>query len=383
MNQPILLADHASSCRARLLFTLSCKGRRAARAAQAPTSLQCTAFALLLFLAFSLLVAALPLSAQQPDLFTQGLAAFQSGDYASAALLFAKAESAAPGTSDALLFEAKARVHLEQFSAADTALRNYLQSHPDSGEALYLLGFVLHRENRAADSLELYTRAAQRRPPTGDDLKVVGLNYILLNDYPNAIKWLEEAVIAEPRNKEAWYFLGRAYYTRSRIAEARKAFLKVLEIDPRDTKAENNLGLVYESQAQTDAAIAAYRQAIEWQEAAEAGRRPSEQPYLNLGSLLLEQARQSEAILPLQKAVELAPADPICHMRLGMAYLRSGKLADAQPQLEEAVRLAPDDPAGHYQLGKLYKELKQKDRAKAEFEKTEELQRRESSKKPH
>src|SRR5262249_20631570 len=133
----------------------------------------------LVLLVLYALVIALPVLAQQPDAFTQGFAAFQSGDYASAALLFAKAESASPGTTDSLLFEAKARVYLDQFPAADAALRNYLQSHPDSDEALYLLGFVLHRENRAADSLEFYTRAARHRPPTGDDLKIVGLNYIL------------------------------------------------------------------------------------------------------------------------------------------------------------------------------------------------------------
>src|SRR5262249_6064860 len=155
-------------------------------------------------------------------------------------------------------------------------------------------------------------------------------------------------------------------YTRSRIAEAHKAFARALVLDPRDVKAENNLGLVLQAEAQADAALDAYRKAIAWQEAAARpenaqalsaaeSRHPSEQHYLHLGSLLLEQSHLAEAIPPLQKAVDLAPLDPTCRMRLGMAYLRSGKLAEAQPHLEEAVRLAPDDPAGHYQLGKLYK----------------------------
>src|SRR5262249_4702659 len=155
--------------------------------------------------------------------------------------------------------------------------------------------------------------------------------------------------------------------------------VRTLELDPRDAKAENNLGLVLEAEAQLDAALDAYRKSIEWQESS---RRPSEQPYLNLGSLLLDQSRLAEAIPPLQKAVELAPADPTCRMKLGMAYLRGRKLAEAQPQLEEAVRLAPDDPAGHYQLGKLYKDLKLIERAKAEFARTAELQLRAASPNP-
>src|SRR6266550_3709822 len=308
-----------------------------------------------------------------------GLSEFSKGNFNSAVALFARAEEAAPGATDALLYESKAYIHLEQFTAAEGALRRYLLVHAASDDALYLLGYVLHREGKAAESLATYTKAAQLRTLTGDDLKIVGLNYVLLNDYPDAIKWLEKAVEAEPNNKEAWYFLGRAYYTKSRVPEAHKAFLTVLEMDPRDAKAENNLGLILESEAQPDAAIDAYRKAIQWQEQSV---RPSEQPYLNLGSLLMEQSRAGEAIPLLQKAVELAPRDAICRLKLGTAYLRLGKLPDAQRDLEKAVQLAPDDPAAHYQLGKLYKEMKALSRAKAEFDRTAELQSRAASSKP-
>lgn len=329
---------------------------------------------LLVFFAWTI-----PAFAQTSGDFARGLNEFRGGNYGTAAALFAQAEEAAPGATDALLYESKARIHLEQFAAADSALRRYLLLHADSDDALYLLGYVLHREGKAAESLEIYTKAAKLRTPTGDDLKIVGLNYVLLNDYPDAIKWLEKAVEAEPKNTEAWYFLGRAYYTRSRIGEARKAFLTVLELDPRDAKAENNLGLILESEAQPDAALDAYRKAIAWQEPS---FRPSEQPYLNLGSLLMELSRDGEAIPLLQKAVELAPGNALCVRKLGTAYLRVGKLKKAQQDLEKAVQLAPDDPAAHYQLGKLYKEMKAPDRAKAEFDRTSELQNRAASPKP-
>jgi tetratricopeptide (TPR) repeat protein len=111
-------------------------------------------------------------------------------------------------------------------------------------------------------------------PPAADDLKVVGLNYVLLDDHRDAIKWLEKAVELGAKNKAAWYHLGRAYYTRSRLLEARKAFLRVLDLDPRDARAENNLGLAFESSAQPSAAIDAYPKAIGWQESSP---HPSEQ----------------------------------------------------------------------------------------------------------
>lgn len=317
--------------------------------------------------------------AQASDDFARGLNEFRAGHYSAAEKLFSRAEESAPGTTDALLYGAKCLVHLQDFRGAENGLRQYAVSHPQSDDALYLLGYVLNRENRPAESLEFYTKAAQIRAPTGDDLKIVGLDYVLLNAYADAIKWLEKAVDLDPKNKEAWYYLGRAYYTRQRLSDAGKAFQTVLQLDPHDAKAENNLGLVIESQAQPEAAAEAYRKAIAWQAQSE---HPSEQPYLNLGSLLLEQDHTADAIQALETAVKMAPNDAMCHLKLGTAYLRGANLNDARRELEKSVQLAPDDPAAHYQLGKLYKQTHEMEKAKEEFDRTAELQSRAASSRP-
>ena len=117
----------------------------------------------------------------------------------------------------------------------------------------------------------------------------------------------------------------------------------------------------------------AYRKAITWQEN---NQHPSEQPYVNLGNLLMEQGQTKEALALLERAVALAPNDAFCHMTLGVAYRQGGKLDQAQRELEAATRLEPDNPTAHYQLGRLYKEQHALDRAQAEFEKTAELKTR-------
>jgi tetratricopeptide (TPR) repeat protein len=314
--------------------------------------------------------------AQSGGDFDRGLSEFRASNYAKAAKLFASAESSSPGTTDALLYEAKSLIHLPDLSGAEKTLRSYLGSHRDSSDALYLLGLVLNQQNRPVESLEIYTRAAALIRPTADDLKIVGLDYVLLDDYPDAIKWLEKAVRFDPTNADAWYYLGRAYYTKSRLIEAQKAFQKVLELNFHDARAENNLGLILESDAKPDAAIEDYRKAIAWQEQSP---RPSEQPYVNLGNLLMEQGRTEEAIGPLEKAVALAPDNAFCRLKLGIVYLRAQQLEGAQRELEKATQLEPDNAAAHYQLGKLYKAIHAPDRAKAEFERTAELQSRAAS----
>jgi tetratricopeptide (TPR) repeat protein len=309
-------------------------------------------------------------SAESSVDFDRALAEFRKGNYAQAATMFATVDMAAPGTTDAQLYRAKSLVHLEDFAGADQALQAYLQSHRDSSDALYMLGFVLNRENRPADSLTIYTQAAAITPPTADDLKIVGLDYVLLDDYADAIKWLEKAVALDSKNKDAWYYLGRAYYTRSRLNEARKAFQRVLELDPRSTKAENNLGLILETEGNVAGAIEAYRQAIARQELTS---QINEQPYVNLGNLLAEQGRPQEALGPLEKAVALAPNNAYCHLTLGVFYRKIGATEKARHELLRAAELDPNNAVAHYQLGRLYKDINDLPHAKAEFDRTAEL----------
>lgn len=313
--------------------------------------------------------------AQASSDFERAVAEFRAGNYSSAATLFAGIEAASPGATDALLYQAKALVHLQDFPGAEQALRGHVRSHPDSSDALYMLGFVLNRENRPTESLASYTQAAAITLPTSDDLKIVGLDYVLLNDYADATKWLEKAVALDTTNKDAWYYLGRAYYTRARLVEARKAFLKILDLDPRNARAENNLGLILETEGQPAAAMDAYRKAIAWQEQ---NSQLSEQPYVNLGNLLMEQGQLEQAIGPLEKAVALAPNNAFCHMTLGVLYRKTGEMEAARRELERATQLEPDNAVTHYQLGRFYKEVNELGRAKAEFDRTAELQSRAS-----
>jgi len=308
---------------------------------------------------------------QSEDGYEKAKTAFQSGNYVEAVSLFEALESAGPGKTDALLYSAKASIHLQNFAHAENALQHYLERNPESANGYYLLGYVLNRENRPAESLEIYTRAAKIAPPTGDDLKIVALDYELLNDNSEAVRWLERSVAMDPGNKEAWYYLGRAYYTASRIPDARAAFEQVLRLEPRDARAENNLGLIFESSGKTDDALAAYRNAITWQKDTAPS---SEQPYLNLGSLLVTLDHAEEAISALQKAVELASTNSQCHLRLGTAYLHLNHLDEARKELSEAVRLNPQDATAHYQLGRYYKQVKNMDAAKKEFDRVSEIQ---------
>lgn len=303
-------------------------------------------FSLLLFCAVSLHA-----GAQSTDAYKQGMAAFHAHRYAEAVTLFAEAEQAAPGGTDALLYEGKSLANLERYKQADIVLRQYAERHPESADGLYMLGYVLNREDNPAESLQAYTKAARLKTPKSDDLKIVATDYVLLNDYPDAIKWMRQAIDFDPRNESAWYGLGRCYYSQSSFREAEQAFQYALKLDPADLRAEVNLALTLEMLNEPAKADSEYRSAIAL---ASADPHSDQWPYLDYGSFLLEQAKADEAIPLLQKAIAIAPQCADCHGKLGRALQAKGENHAAVAELEKAVALDPKSAQLHYALGHAY-----------------------------
>ena len=57
-------------------------------------------------------------------------------------------------------------------------------------------------------------------------------------------------------------YLGRTQYTENRFDEAVQAFQRCLALEPRNVKAQDNLGLSYAGLGRADDAMAAYEAAI-------------------------------------------------------------------------------------------------------------------------
>ncbi len=324
------------------------------------------AIAFLLYLRLAIvLFPAVSAATQNASSFNpSGVHAFERKD------LLGQAEPARPEISDALLDRAKAFLELRQFKEADEALQSYVRAHPSSAEAWFLLGYALFSENRPQESLQAYTKGAAFQKPQAEDLKIVGLDYVLLDNYDDAAKWLNKAVEFNPRDVDAWYSLGRVRFTQNHFAEARAAFKRVLDLDPHNVKAESNIGLLYEAEDRPDAALDAYRKAIQWQASAP---HHNEQPFLNLGALMLARGRYAEAVKALEEAAAIAALNPSAHGQLGRAYLQINQTSKAQEELETAARLDPDNANWHYQLGRVYRRMGQVERAKVQFAISERL----------
>jgi len=263
------------------------------------------------------------------------------------------------------LQEARSEANGGSLGKADHAVRSYLAIHPDSADAHFLLGLILFKQGKPTESLSEYTEGAKHHDPGAPDLKIVALDYVLLADYASADHWLTRSLERNPKDSEAWYYLGRTKYNENRFEEALAAFKECLKLDPKNVKAEDNLGLSHQALGHTAEALTAFRNAIVWQ--AQLLRKNSG-PFIDMGILLLEQNKVEEAVAYLSEAVEISPEESRAHEQLGKAYSRQNDLERAQVELEKAVSLAPDNAALHFMLGQLYRKRGMNDKAKIELE---------------
>jgi Flp pilus assembly protein TadD len=199
--------------------------------------------------------------------------------------------------------------------------------------------------------------------------------------YSEAAKTYNQVVDLNPKDARAWNGLGVALEGSGDWQTAQQAFQKAFDTDPTLTDAVYNRARIELDHAQPAAADHLFRAVLQRspndasahsglaqallkegnQDAAQsefaAALRidPQNLDALEaLGQSALSQGQPAQAIDLLERASQRSPDDPIVRQQLAIAYAQSSRYADAKQQLKEALRLSPDDPQPHSMLSQVY-----------------------------
>ena len=189
------------------------------------------------------------------------------------------------------------------------------------------------RQTLAMESTTAVTTAAKV------DLKAPELNRKALaalkqGNYSEAITLLKRVVELEPKDKAAWNNLGRAHMGLRQPDPAIAAFRQQIQVNPYDAHAHNWLGHALLEGRKYDDAEAAFRKQMELNPL-------DEYAPASLGRLLVERRRHAEALPFIEKAITLAPKDAQLHVQLGKAHLNLKRETDAIAAFDRALELSP------------------------------------------
>jgi tetratricopeptide (TPR) repeat protein len=155
-------------------------------------------------------------------------------------------------------------------------------------------------------------------------------------DFKAAVDLLKRAADQDPKQKDLWDDLGRAYAGLNQHDDAIAAFRKQIEIDPYHAHANGDLAAELQQQGKLEDAVAAYRKQVEI--------TPSDQlPHKNLGLLLAQMKRDDEARAELETAASIPPDDAQIKLALAQVYGRSGNKEKSEALMKAVTgSSAPD-----------------------------------------
>lgn len=111
-----------------------------------------------------------------------------------------------------------------------------------------------------------------------------------------------------------------------------------------------NHALAFETHGQSDAAEAAYRDAIRL-------APDYVDPVLNLGVLLCDAGRGGDAVVLCREGLRHHPDEALLHFNMAVACEDIGRLDDALAAYETCLRLAPTMADAHYNAARLHEQL--------------------------
>jgi len=153
--------------------------------------------------------------------------------------------------------------------------------------------------------------------------------------WKNSITIFSHATEVTQNNYFAYGNLGVAYVNLNRYTEAMEALSQAIRIQPDYAEGHYNLGLAYAALGRWSEAVDAYKQAIKI-------KSHSVESYINLGIAYGYLGRFPEAIDAFKQAIKFKPDHARAHYALGVAYVVIGDKNSALAEYNILKSLNPE-----------------------------------------
>lgn len=223
---------------------------------------------------------------------------------------------------------------IKDYQGAIDAYRRSLLLQPSDAETLSNLGVVLESVGRLQEAEESYHLALMSKPEYPECLANLAKLLVEQKKFSEAIRYYQHAISLDPRNKSTYFHLGAAQLQIKDHSGAEQSFRAALILDPGFPEAYFNLGNLLRSRFRLPEAIECYQNAIS----------ADDQTYCfsalgNLALTLSEIGEIDAAVDAYRKALELEPDNAIVHCNLAYTLLSAGRLVEGWHEHEWRCKL--------------------------------------------
>ncbi|MGH8403200.1 MAG: tetratricopeptide repeat-containing sulfotransferase family protein, partial [Gammaproteobacteria bacterium] len=209
------------------------------------------------------------------------------------------------------LQQAAEYMRIGQVSAAASLVNPWLQNHPQDYHVLHLAGTIAIAENRHADAVDYFRRAIAVAPDA-----------------------VNQAM--------SWNGVGHAMSGLHQYTQAEEAYRRAMLADPARVTHALDFAQALSDAGKHELAMEVLQTAIR--------RHPKDPgPCARLGSFLVKQGRQQDALVMFDMAMRCDPLYAPAHFNASVALVMLGNTDEAYKACDTALKLDPN-MAGYYQL---------------------------------
>ena len=205
----------------------------------------------------------------------------------------------------------------------------------------------LYQTGRYVDAEKLSSSITRDLPKHQLAWKVLALALKQNGKISESLIAIQKSVQLEPMDSNAHYNLGVILQELKRLDEAEVSFKKTIELKPDYAEAHNNLGFILQKFKRLDEAEVSFKKTIEL-------KPDYADAHNNLGVTLHLLGRFKESEACYRKTIELKPDYAEAYRNLGITLVDMGRLKEAMKNYTKAIELNPHSPWSLQDLAGLF-----------------------------
>jgi tetratricopeptide (TPR) repeat protein len=295
-----------------------------------------------------------------------GLIFFELGEHEEAIRSFELIPPDTKFLDEAVFYRAQAEARRSRPQAAVDLLRPLVERNPGDITFLFEFGRSLLMARRYQEAIPVFIRAIEFAPKMQDLHLGLAQAYLAVNDFKNAITYLETVNRMSPADENVQMLLnvarGRlnisariddfikyvearpgdvknrvdlvhALAFLGRIAEAEKYITEIYALDPSDPEVYHMIGVAYGEADDDEKALAAYRRALQKGENAA--------PYLGIAGIMMQRGNVEESSKAFDKVLELKPDAPDIMAGYAKMLRENGKRRESLAMYRRSLAIKP------------------------------------------
>lgn len=251
-------------------------------------------------------------------------------DYSAAIDAERKALALKPDSPEAIALLARTYIISGRTDSAIGEAHKMQKEHPDKAIGYALEGDILTTEKKWPEAATAFKAALDRQPVPG----IVARYYVVLQNAgrsAEAAAMTQKWMVQNPKDAVIPLFLAEQQQQRSDLRAAKAGYLKVLDIDPDNVVALNNVAWILSEEKD--------QKALEYAEHANR-LAPFDSHVLDTYGLVLARGgKEKRAVEILYMATRLAPGQPLIRLHLAQVLIQAGDKAAARQELSKLGKL--------------------------------------------